>query len=161
MAGAEAKNLSDRFEGVLGAEGYELVDVEVLMLGGRRVVRVFIDGPDAASKRRSTVTVDDCAKASRLLGDLIDAEALLTGAYHLEVSSPGLYRPLTKEAHFDRAIGERVKVRTFKKIGERRVFTGTLEGREGREIVLSMDGAEVRLALEDVAKANLEPSLGF
>jgi ribosome maturation factor RimP len=105
------------------------------------------------------VTVDDCSHVSRIVGDLLDVEEVIDGQYHLEVSSPGLFRPLTKPEHFDRAIGAMVKVRTYEKVDGRRTFIGLLKGHEKGILKLEIEGREYDLALEKVAKANLEPVL--
>ena len=105
------------------------------------------------------VTVDDCAHISRITGDLLEVEDVMGGDYHLEVSSPGLFRPLTKRAHYDRAIGARVKVKTFEKKDNRRVYTGILKRHAEGQLTVEVDGAEFLIPLDDVAKANLEPLL--
>ena len=141
-------------EPVVEREGYELVDVELGTDHGRSILRMYIDQPQG-------VNVDDCSHVSRIVGDLLDVEDVVEGAFNLEVSSPGLFRPLTKPAHFDRAIGARVKVKTFEKHEDRRVFTGVLRAHEEGHLLMEVDGREYRLSLKDVAKANLEPALEF
>jgi ribosome maturation factor RimP len=84
---------------------------------------------------------------------------VMGGDYHLEVSSPGLFRPLTKAAHYDRAIGARVKIKTFEKKDNRRVYTGILKAHAEGQLTVEVDGAEFLIPLDDVAKANLEPLL--
>ncbi|MBI2375620.1 MAG: ribosome maturation factor RimP [Deltaproteobacteria bacterium] len=143
-------------ESVVTREGYELVDVELLAERGHGVVRIYIDTIPPGTKERG-VTVDACQSVSRAISDLLDAEDAVQGAYTLEVSSPGLYRPLTKPAHFDRSVGERIKVKTYEKIDERKVFTGVLLRRDGGKIAIDVDGHELELELGAVARANLEP----
>lgn len=145
-------------EGVVTREGFELVDVEMVTERGRPILRLFIDTIPPGTKERG-VTVDNCSDISRVVSDLLDVEDKIDGEYTLEVSSPGLFRPLTKPEHFDRSLGERVKVKTFDKIEGRRVFTGTLTKREGDRITVSVDGKDFALDLVQVAKANLEPEL--
>lgn len=157
---SQAKRVVERVktlaEPVVEREGYELVEVELGSDHGRTILRLYIDSPGAGG-----VTVEDCSHISRIIGDLLDVEEVVEGAFNLEVSSPGLFRPLTKPAHFDRAIGERVKVKTFQKHEERRVFTGVLRAHEDGHLLMEVDGREYRLSLKDVAKANLEPALEF
>jgi ribosome maturation factor RimP len=160
MSGAKEKlnAVTTLLEGIVAREGFELVDLELVTERGRTILRLFIDTVPPGTKERG-VSVDDCSKVSRVVGDLLDVEDAIDGPYDLEVSSPGLFRPLTKEAHFDRALGERVKVKTYEKIEGRRVFTGTLTKREGQTIIVRVDGIEHALDLGRVAKANLEPEL--
>jgi len=157
---SQAKRIVERVkslaEPVVEREGYELIDVEVGTDYGRSILRLYIDSNDSKG-----VTVEDCSHVSRIVGDLLDVEEPIEGAFNLEVSSPGLFRPLTKPAHFDRAIGERVKVKTFQKHEDRRVFTGVLKAHDEGHLLLEVDGREYRLSLRDVAKANLEPALEF
>lgn len=143
-------------EPVVAREGFELVEVEHVVERGKMVLRLYIDTVPPGTKERG-VTVDQCSVVSRLVSDVLDVEDVIGGAYALEVSSPGIFRPLTKPEHFDRAVGERVRVKTFEKIGDRKVFTGILAGRDGQNLQLRVDGVEHTLDLAQVAKANLEP----
>jgi len=99
----------------------ELVDVQYRPEGGRLILRLLLDRPAGG------VTLDELTRVSREVGDLLDAHDAVPGRYTLECSSPGLNRPLIREAHFQRAVGQRVRVRTRSPIGARRQFTGTLE----------------------------------
>lgn len=152
----KAAQVRDLVDGVIAREGFELVEVEHVVERGRPVLRLYIDTIPPGTKERG-VTVDECQVVSRLVSDLLDVEDVIGGTYALEVSSPGLFRPLTKPEHFDRVLGERVKVKTFEKIGDRKVFTGILTRREGQNLVVQVDGVEHSLDLAQVAKANLEP----
>ncbi|MCB9653726.1 MAG: ribosome maturation factor RimP [Deltaproteobacteria bacterium] len=143
---------------VLGREGYELIDVEYVSDRGRQVLRIYIDTIPPGTAERA-IGVDDCSNVSRVVSDLLDVEDVVPGQYHLEVSSPGLFRPLTKPEHFDRSIGARVKVKTFERVGDRKVFTGILTKHEGGLLSIHIDGVERQLELRQVAKANLEPDL--
>lgn len=154
----KAQAVRSLVEGVVSREGFELVDVELTSDRGRAILRLYIDTVPPGTKERG-VTVEDCSNVSRVVSDLLDVEDAIDGEYVLEVSSPGLFRPLTKAEHFDRSLGERVKVKTFDKIEGRRVFTGTLTKREGETITVKVDGIEFALDLSKVAKANLEPEL--
>jgi len=143
---------------VLAHEGYELLDVELVSERGRAILRLYIDSIPPSTKERG-IGVEDCATVSRVVGDLLDVEDAIDGNYTLEVSSPGLFRPLTKPEHWDRHVGERVKVKTFAKHHDRKVFIGILKGREGGSITVDVDGTLFALELVNVAKANLEPLL--
>lgn len=152
----KAAEVRDLVEGAIAREGFELVEVEHVVERGKPVLRLYIDTIPPGTKERG-VTVDECSVVSRLVSDLLDVEDVIGGSYALEVSSPGLFRPLTKPEHFARALGERVKVKTFEKVGDRKVFTGILTRREGQSLVVQVDGVEHTLELSQVAKANLEP----
>ncbi|MEM7679233.1 MAG: ribosome maturation factor RimP [Myxococcota bacterium] len=146
--------------GVVEREGYELVDVEFISERGRAILRMYVDTIPPGDEQRG-ITVDDCSHLSRIISDVLDVEETIGGRYHLEVSSPGLFRPLTKPAHFERVVGQRIKIKTYAKIENRRVFTGTLTQFAEGHLAIEVDGQPFSLALSDIAKANLEPELSF
>jgi len=130
--------------------GYELADLEVRLGGKGGVVRVFIDKPDG-------IGLDDCEKVSRAVSAILDVEDPVPGNYDLEVSSPGLDRKLTKVEHFQRFMGENVKVSLrFPKEGRRR-FRGTLVSADDENIVVEVDGESHSLALSMIDTARLVP----
>ena len=130
--------------------GYELADLEVRLGGKGGVVRVFIDKPDG-------IGLDDCEKVSRAVSAILDVEDPVPGNYDLEVSSPGLDRKLTKVEHFQRFMGETVKVSLrFPKEGRRR-FRGTLVSADDENIVVDVDGESHSLALSMIDTARLVP----
>jgi ribosome maturation factor RimP len=135
---------------LLAGAGFELVMVEVTGLPRQRTVRFYID-------REGGLSVEDCARASRLLEPLIDAGGGLTGAWVLEVSSPGIERPLVKPADFERFAGRKAKLRLRGPQEGRRNFAGLLRGlKEGGRVVLELeDGAQVEIPFESIARANL------
>jgi ribosome maturation factor RimP len=150
----EAKRIVDEVfllaEGLLSDYGMEVVDVDLRFEGGRRVLRVFID-------KEGGVTLADCARISRELGDLIEAEDMIDGHYVLEISSPGLNRPLKKERDFVRSIGKMVKLRMVRPINNRRNFIGRLQNVNQGTISLLVDQDNlVELPLKEVDKARLE-----
>lgn len=145
-------------DSVVEREGYELVDTQFVTERGRAILRLFIDTIPPGTAERG-VSVDDCTHVSRIVGDLLDVEDVIGGEYNLEVSSPGLFRPLTKPAHFERALGERVKVKTYAKVEDRRVFVGLLKAHDSTQLAIDVDGTEFTVPLAQVAKANLEPDL--
>lgn len=136
---------------VAAGEGMEIVDIELRPEGGRggRVLRLYLD-------KEGGPNVDDLARVSRKLSELLDSAEAVDGAYTLEVSSPGINRPLKRLEHFARFTGKRVRVRTREMIGSRRSFLGLLKGIGEGEIVLSQDGTEVRIPLSLIEKANYE-----
>lgn len=142
------EQMIDLTEPILEGMGYELVDAEYRMEQGRWVLRLYIDSEKG-------VTLDDCACVSRELGDVVDARDLIAHRYVLEVSSPGLNRPLRKDKDFIRVIGEKIKVRMLAPVEGRRNFTGHLtEFRQG-SLFMESNGQSVVLPRSGVEKANL------
>ena len=134
---------------LVAALGMELVETQFRFEGQRWMLRFFID-------RAGGVTVDDCAAVSRRLDDWLEEEALIRHAYTLEVSSPGLERPLRKPEDFVRFAGRRVRLRLHRDEGQGKILTGTLLGLENGEIALLMDNKEkLGLRMEQIARARL------
>jgi len=125
-----------------------------LQISGRQL-RVFID-------KESGVTLDDCTKLSRLLGPALDVAELIPQAYTLEVSSPGLNRPLRHEADFIRFIGKKIKIKTFEKLEMQKVFIGRLDDfRENAVFMTTDEGNKMRIPYDQVSKACLEVEFAF
>jgi ribosome maturation factor RimP len=136
-------------EPVVQGMDYELVEVEWKHEAGDWVLRVFIDGPGG-------INVDDCARVSHQLSATLDVEDLIQQHYSLEVSSPGLARPLKKEADFRRFVGHKAKIRTKHPVGEnRRNFSGTLVSVEGGTVRIDVGDQVCEVPVGDVEKANL------
>ncbi len=133
---------------VLEASGFELVDVEYTSKYGKRILRLYVD-------KTGGVTLEDCAQASREVGDLIDVKNIIEHGYVLEVSSPGLNRPLKKEKDLLRALGKKIKVQMAAPVEGRRNFTGKLKSFEGGVLGLEIESGLVALRWSDVGKANL------
>jgi ribosome maturation factor RimP len=134
-------------------EGLELIDVEIGGGGGRQALRLFID-------KASGVSLDDCSAVSRAVSAALDVEDPVQGAYDLEVSSPGLDRPLKTPEHFQKFAGSKVRVRTFGPVPEcedRKTFVGILKCYEDGRIVVDVDGKVFRVPHALVSKANVEP----
>lgn len=132
--------------------GYELADLEVRLGGKGGLVRVFIDKPDG-------IDLDDCEKVSLAVSALLDVEDPVPGNYNLEVSSPGLDRKLTKVEHFQRFVGETVKVQMRFPIAGRRRFRGTLVSSDDENIVVEVDGESHSLPLKTIDTARLVPEV--
>lgn len=130
--------------------GFEFWGMEYQVGKRHALLRIFIDGPEG-------VTVDDCALVSRQLSALLDVEDPIAGEYTLEVSSPGLDRPLYTLDQYRRYIGETVKLRLRSPYEGRRNFRGVLHGIEDDDIVLAVEDHEYLLPLDWVEKANLVP----
>jgi len=134
-------------------EGMELVDVEFGGGGGRQILRIYID-------RQGGVSLEDCTSISRALSAALDVEDPLQGSYDLEVSSPGLDRPLRTPEHFQKYAGEKVRVKTFGPLPEcenRKTFVGILKGYENGRVVVDVDGKVFNVPHGQVSKANVEP----
>ncbi|HAG51005.1 MAG: ribosome maturation factor RimP [Deltaproteobacteria bacterium GWC2_42_51] len=147
---AQVKELS---EPILTQKGMELVDVEYKMEQGSWVLRLYIDKPGG-------VTVDDCSDVSTELGMLLDVKDIITHAYNLEVSSPGLDRPLTKEKDFLKYTGKKVRIKTKQPISGRRNFSAILDGfSEGKIFLFDSEGKKWEIPFDSVEKARLEYEL--
>lgn len=150
--------VSDLLGPILQDLGLELVDIEYKHEGRDWVLRIFID-------KEGGVNLDNCVEVSRELGSILEVEDVIDTAYRLEVSSPGLDRPLKTPRDYERYIGRLVKIKTYEKTDpdgrgtERKTFVGTLQAFEGARIkILQTDkkGGVVEFSLDQVAKANLE-----
>src|SRR4051812_16029126 len=138
---------------VLQEHGAELVMVEFVHEHGSWVLRFFLDKPGG-------ITLDDCATISEHLGRNLDATPLIAQSYSLEVSSPGIYRPLRKEKDFERFKGERADIHLYAPINGRRHFRGTIEGvREGVVDVKDSEDHVFSLPLSGISKAKLDPEI--
>lgn len=138
---------------LLSAEGLELVEVEYVREREGWILRLFIDTPSGG------VGLEDCTRASHAVDTVLDVEDFIPNEYHLEVSSPGLNRPLTRPEHFAKAVGKKVKVKTFGPLFEppRKNFVGLLKAADADTVIVTVEGAgEFTLPIKDIAKANLE-----
>jgi ribosome maturation factor RimP len=139
-------------EPVVTGQGYELVDLEFKNELGAWILRVFIDNP----KAEGGVGLEDCAQVSRELSAVLDVDDVIPMHYSLEVSSPGLNRPLRKESDFARFVGKKAKIRTSRPVGEsRRNFSGTLVGVEAGKVKIDVGDQVCEVPVADVEKANL------
>ena len=135
---------------ILDSMGLELVEAVYSGHGGRGRVRLFID-------KAGGVTLDECEQASRSVSVALDVEDPIPVPYVLEVSSPGLDRPLKRREDFERCRGRLIKVRTLQAIEDRWDITGRLQGlRDGQVVLLLEEGREVVLPLDLIATARIE-----
>lgn len=132
--------------------GYELTDLELKVGGRSGLLRVYID-------KDGGVDIDDCESVSRQVSAVLDVEDPIPGNYTLEVSSPGLDRTLTKPAHFQRFMGEDIRVRLRFPLAGRRNFRGALKSADGEVIEVEVDGESHRLQLSTIESARLVPPL--
>jgi ribosome maturation factor RimP len=143
--------LSQLARRVVESMGYELVGVEYLGRGGdRAILRIYID-------QEAGIDLEDCAAVSHQLSGVLDVEDPIPGRYSLEVSSPGLNRPLVYPEHFERFRGHRVKLRLAEKIEGRRNLEGTLIGLADDQIQLEVEGRTWEVPLAAVESARLVP----
>ncbi len=145
-----AEELRQLLEPTVERLGYELSDLEVRLGGRSGFLRLFIDHPEG-------IGLDDCEKVSLAVSALLDIEDPLPGQYNLEVSSPGADRALTKMAHFERFMGETIKVQMRFPIEGRRRFRGTLAGSDEENIVVEVDGQSHTLPVATIESARLVP----
>ena len=143
----------DLLEPVVTGMGYELVEIEYNPSTRHGVLKIYIDHEDG-------IQLDDCTDVSHQVSALLDVEDLIQGHYNLEVSSPGLDRPLTSIKDYQRFTGEIVKIKTGMAIDGRRNFKGRLCGIEGDEINIECDGQQFYLPLASIEKARLVPEFG-
>jgi ribosome maturation factor RimP len=156
MSKVDLDQISRVAERVVQGMDYELVDVEWKNESGW-ILRVFIDRPAGGGVAPvSVIGVDDCAKVSHQLSATLDVEDLIDAHYSLEVSSPGLNRPLKKESDFRRFVGQKAKIRTRHPVGEaRRNFSGTLVSVENGNVKIDVGDQVCDVPVDDVEKANL------
>ena len=134
---------------IVDANGFELVDVEYVKEGGTWYLRAYIDKPGG-------ITVDDCELVSRAANDILDEKDFIDEAYILEVSSPGLGRPLKKEKDFARSLGEEVEVRTYRAIDRQKEFIGILKDYDKDTVTIEYeDGETMTFDKADIALIRL------
>lgn len=141
----EARHMA---ESLCNDEGLELVHIEFRREPQGRVLRLYID-------KHGGVTLDDCAAISRQMGDIFDATLDDFGPYRLEVSSPGVNRPLGRPQDYERFKGQKVHVKTRRPIDGRKNFKGILRGIEGETVRLLCDDKEIYISLEEISIARL------
>jgi ribosome maturation factor RimP len=143
-------------EPVLARDGYELVEVEWVRGGGRWTLRLFVDKPGGFG-------LDDCQAVSVLADPILDVADVIQPAYDLEVSSPGLERPLHKPSDYDRFAGQRARLKSYGPVAgtapgspARKHWTGILKGFKDGAVEVDVDGVLHRVPHDQIAKANLE-----
>lgn len=142
--------LTELVEPVVTGLGLELWGLDMRVQGHQKTLCVYIE-------REAGVSVDDCEAVSRQLSSLFDVEDPISGEYTLEVSSPGLDRPLFKIEHFASYVGETVKIKLRQAFDGRRNYRGLLRAVENDEVYVEVDGHEYILPIEAIEKANIVP----
>jgi ribosome maturation factor RimP len=139
-------------EPVAASEGMELIHVECVKMQTRWIIRLYLD-------KENGVTLDDCTNISNQLGDILDVHDVVPGAYTLEVSSPGLDRPISRDADFIKLKNARVNIKTGVKIDGIKNFHGVLldyiEEKGEKVVLLEVSGKTYRIFRKDIIKANL------
>ena len=134
---------------LLAEDGLELVDIEFKKEGKNRFLRLFID------RIEGRVSLEDISRVSERLSKELDRVDPISGAYILEVSSPGAERPLKRERDFERAVGKHVHIKTYELVEGRKTFEGTLKDFTPERLTVEVDGKEVTIPYSLVAKARL------
>lgn len=159
-AGVDIDRIEAIVEPVCRAHGVELVQVALVTEHGQAVLRVLIDRLGSENDPSLGVTVADCQSVSRDLAPALDVHDPVPGRYRLEVSSPGLDRPLVKLADFDRFAGREIKLSVRTPLpdgrgGERRNFRGQLLGIDGAKVRIEVEGRELALSHAEITRANV------
>ncbi len=136
---------------VVEAMGCDLWGIEYQSQGRRALLRIYIEKPDG-------VMLEDCEKVSRQVSSLLDVEDPILSQYTLEVSSPGMDRPLYTLAQYQQYIGEQIQVKLSRMFEKRKKIRGTLVGIEGDEIVVQVDDEQYLLPMEVIERANVVPT---
>ena len=146
------ERLLELLEPPVRAMGYELVELEHHVGGGDGVLRLYIDAPGG-------ITLDDCEQVSHHLSGILDVEDPIPGTYHLEISSPGIDRPLRTLGHFRHFAGQRAKVELDAPLNGRKRYKGQLLGAVEETVRIEVDGERYELPFERIKKARLVPDI--
>jgi ribosome maturation factor RimP len=148
--------LHEQLGSLIASMGYALFGCELLPQGRQMVLRIYIDSEKG-------VTIDDCSRVSHQVSAMMDVLDVIHGRYFLEVSSPGINRPLFELAHYRKYIGSTVKIRLHAPLKQRRQFTGLVKRVEGEDIYLLVEGSteEVVLPFSAIEKGNLVGEIHF
>lgn len=153
LSGKEQK-LLDALEPTAQAEGVEIVTLEIVGARKAPTIRVYIDTDHG-------VSFDELSSAQAWINSIMDEIDPFPGAYMLEVSSPGIDRPLRTLDHFRRFAGEQVQVKTISPIDGRSTFTGKLEGTSGQDVLVDCDGSKFAIPLSEIKRANVKGTIEF
>ena len=136
-------------EPIISEKGFELVDVEYVKEGGTWYLRAYID-------KEGGITIDDCEAVSRAFSEKLDQEDFIEDAYIMEVSSPGLGRPLKKEKDYARGMGKELEIRTYRAIDKQKEFYGILTAYDNNSVTIEMeDGSERTFEKNEIALIRL------
>lgn len=144
------EKLTEMLTPAVEALGFELLGIEFVRAGKHSTLRLFIDSPNG-------ITVDDCADVSHQVSAVLDVEDPINTEYNLEVSSPGMDRPLFKEQHYQAIVGQEAAIRLRVPMGNRRNFKGEILAVENGIIKIQVDGEVFELVFSNIEKGNLVP----
>ena len=133
---------------IVGRFGFELVDVEYVKEAGNWYLRGYIDKPGG-------ITVNDCEAVSRIFSDKLDENDFIEDSYIMEISSPGLDRPLKKDKDFARSMGKLVEIRTYRPIEKQKEFCGVLSAYDGSSVTIEEEGSSRTFEIKDIALIRL------
>ena len=156
----EVEQLWQLAEPHIAGAGLELVELDFNREADGWVLRAYIDRPwqpGAANDSSHGISFEECERVSRDLSAALDVADAITHAYRLEVSSPGIDRPLRRSRDFQRFAGQKVKVRTVDAVEGRRNFSGTIRGANGDAVEVECDGRTYQIPLDVIARAHLVP----
>lgn len=142
------KKAWELLEPIVRDQGFELVDVEYVKEAGNWILRGTIDKPGG-------ITVDDCEAVSRVFSDRLDEKDFIADSYVMEISSPGLDRPLKKDRDFERSMGKEVEIRTYRPIEKQKEFHGTLTAWDESSVTIEEEGQERVFSRKDIALIRL------
>ncbi len=142
--------LLDLFENEVASLGYELLGIEVNQSTHGSILRVYID-------KEGGIVVEDCVAVSRQLSGVLDVEDPIKGNYDLEVSSPGMDRPLFTVEQFKKVLGETIKLKLYEKYNDRKRFSGILKAVDEEEVVINCDNEEYKVPFRLIDRARLVP----
>ncbi|MEW6661209.1 MAG: ribosome maturation factor RimP [Bacillota bacterium] len=143
-----ASRIQELVRPVVEEQGYELVDVEYAKEGKNWFLKLYIDQPDG-------IQLDDCEKVSKAVDLLLDEHDLIPHRYYLEVSSPGIERPLKTKKDFERFAGTKVKVNTYSPVEGKKNFSGLLLGLEDGAVVIETEDSKISIPLDLISIAHL------
>ena len=135
-------------EPIVSSKKFELVDVEYVKEGSDYYLRAYID-------KEGGITIDDCELVSKAFEEKLDREDFIKDAYILEVSSPGLTRPLKKDKDYDRSIGKEIEIKTYKTINKTKVFEGTLKSYDNNTVTIESDGELTTIERDNISLIRL------
>ena len=135
-------------EPIVAAHGFELVDVEYVKEGSSFYLRAYIDKPQG-------ITVEDCEVVSRAFSEKLDEEDFIEDTYIMEVSSPGLGRPLKKEKDYKRSMGKELEIRTYRAVNREKEFYGILTAYDENSVTIDCEGEEKTFQKSDIALIRL------
>lgn len=133
---------------IVEGQGFELVDVEYIKEAGNWYLRGYIDKPGG-------ITVNDCEAVSRIFSDRLDEKDFIEDSYIMEISSPGLDRPLKKEKDFARNVGKTVEIRTYRPIEKQKEFCGVLSAYDSNSVTIEEDGVPRTFEKKEIALIRL------